>query len=367
MTLGEISDLLTWGTATAYTIAMIAFATNLVNSYGPGTDSPRQRKAALSPAAHERVGVSVGASAAQPSAAAATAGAGSSGAPQESSSGAPGVVGGERRERRRTRSLGIAMSVTWLGLALHVAAVITRGVAAGRAPWANMYEFCMVGTLVAMLVFAIVAVRKNVQFLGTFVTMLSVMFLVLGLTKFHVVADGVQPALQSYWLVIHVGVAVSAAGVLTVGFIAALLQLARDSYDTGSTLLRGEGRAIRGHNRFAWPALRWRWLESIPPASRLEVLSFRINAVGFVLWTFTLIAGSIWAEHAWGRYWGWDPKEVWTFVVWVVYAAYLHARATQRWTGRRAAYFVIVGYASVLFNFTGVNILFNGKHSYSQL
>jgi cytochrome c-type biogenesis protein CcsB len=178
------------------------------------------------------------------------------------------------------------------------------------------------------------------------------MFLGLGQEVFFVQADGVQPALQSYWLIIHVGVAISATGILTVAFLTSVLQLLRDSRDNGS--------AFAAHPWF-------RWLDGLPAPQQLERLSFRLNAIGFVLWTFTLIAGSIWAEHAWGRYWGWDPKEVWTFIVWVVYAAYLHARTTRGWSGRRAAYFVVVGYACVLFNFTGVNLVINGKHSYSGL
>ncbi|WP_345376206.1 cytochrome c biogenesis protein CcsA, partial [Promicromonospora umidemergens] len=111
----------------------------------------------------------------------------------------------------------------------------------------------------------------------------------------------------------------------------------------------------------------WRWLDNLPTAGALEALSFRLTAVGFVAWTFTLIGGAIWAESAWGRYWGWDPKEVWTFIIWVVYAAYLHARTTRGWAGRKSAYFVLVGYACVLFNFTAVNLIINGKHSYSGL
>jgi cytochrome c-type biogenesis protein CcsB len=111
----------------------------------------------------------------------------------------------------------------------------------------------------------------------------------------------------------------------------------------------------------------WAWLRSAPSARELEAFSFRLNAIGFVLWTFTLIGGAIWAEHAWGRYWGWDPKEVGTFVAWVVYAAYLHARTTRGWSGRRAAYVVFVGYAVVLANFTVVNLFVDGKHSYSGL
>ena len=112
---------------------------------------------------------------------------------------------------------------------------------------------------------------------------------------------------------------------------------------------------------------RWRLLDALPSTRELEALSFRVNAVAFVLWTFTVMAGAVWAEHAWGRYWGWDPKEVWSFIVWVIYAAYLHARTTRGWAGKRSAWFVVVGYATVIFNFTGVNLFFLGLHSYSGL
>jgi cytochrome c-type biogenesis protein CcsB len=254
--------------------------------------------------------------------------------------------------RRRSRARGIARSTTALGLLLHVAAVVLRGLAAQRAPWANMYEFTLVGTLVAVVVLTIVLRRRDLPFLGVLVSGFAVLALALGLLVFYIRADGVQPALDSYWLVIHVGVAITSTGVFMVAFAASVLQLLRDSRDHGSTALAGS---------------RWRWLEAVPRPTELEALSFRLNAVGFVLWTFTLIAGAIWAEHAWGRYWGWDPKEVWTFVIWVVYAAYLHARTTRGWGGRRAAWFVVVGFACVIANFTVVNLFFDGKHAYSGL
>lgn len=215
-----------------------------------------------------------------------------------------------------------------------------------------MYEFTLVGAFVALVVFLGVNVRRDIRWLGAFVTGIAILFIAVAQVNFFVPADGLQPALQSYWLVIHVGVAIIASGIFTVAFLMSVLQLLRDSRDEGSAILNRRG---------------WGWLELTPTPTRLEGLSFRLNAVGFVLWTFTVIAGAIWAEHAWGRYWGWDPKEVWSFVVWVVYAAYLHARTTRGWSGRRAAYFVLVGYACVIFNFTGVNLIFNGKHSYSGM
>lgn len=339
MNLSEISDLLAWGAATAYTVAMIAFAMDLSQV----TDAMVQRKTAR----------------------AKTAALVTSGGPEQygasSVTAAPEVV----EERRRSTALGIAMSVTTIGFLIHAAAFVTRWIAAGHVPWANMYEFWLSGTFVAVGVFLLLQLKFDVRFLGVVVTFLSALFLVLGLNVFHVVADEVQPALQNYWLVIHVGVAVAATGIFTVSFATSALQLLRDSRDNGSTLLRGEGTVVRGKNVAAWRILNWRFLDQIPTPTALEAMSFRLNAVGFVLWTFTIIGGAIWAEDAWGRAWGWDPKEVWSFVIWVVYAAYLHARTTRGWAGRRAAYFVLVGYACVLFNFTGVNLLFTGKHSYS--
>jgi cytochrome c-type biogenesis protein CcsB len=205
--------------------------------------------------------------------------------------------------------------------------------------------------------------------MGVLVLGIAVLALALALTVLFVQADAVQPALQSYWLVLHVGVAIIATGVFTVGFAAAVLQVLQDARERGHSRVgatREDGRTGALHRwRVTGPA--WEWLRSAPSARELEAFSFRLNAIGFVLWTFTLIGGAIWAEHAWGRYWGWDPKEVGTFVAWVVYAAYLHARTTRGWSGRRAAYMVFVGYAVVIANFTVVNLFVDGKHSYSGL
>ncbi|MFI2103577.1 c-type cytochrome biogenesis protein CcsB [Isoptericola sp. NPDC019693] len=326
MQIAELSVLLVWGAATALTIALVAFAIDLGRRTGARAE------------AHAETRASVAVGAASSTAAPVTGG----------GSGASGSAAAPARGR----AAGIAMSTTWLGTALLLVAIVLRGIAAGRTPWANMYEFTLVGSFMALAVFLGMNVRKDFRFLGAFVTGLSVLFLVLGVNVFYVAATGVQPALQNYWLVIHVGVAISATGIFTVAFVASVLQLLRDSRDSGSPYLLRPG---------------FRWLDRVPTPTSLEGLSFRLNAVGFVLWTFTIIGGAIWAEHAWGRYWGWDPKEVWSFVIWVVYAAYLHARTTRGWDGRRAAWFVVVGYLCVLFNFTGVNLIFNGKHSYSGL
>jgi cytochrome c-type biogenesis protein CcsB len=325
MELANLSVLLVWGAATALAIGFIAFAVDLSRLSGARVDA---RDAARS---REKVAV----------------GAGVEDAPVD----APVDDAGPAAPVSR-KLAGIGMSVTWLAAALLLIAIVLRGIAAGRTPWANMYEFALVGTFVAVAVFVGVNTRRDVRFLGAFVAGLGVLFLVLAQEKFFVAAMGVQPALQKYWLVLHVGVAIVATGIFTVAFVTSVLQLLRDARDNGSAMLGSR---------------RWGWLDHTATPGALESLSFRLNSVAFVLWTFTLIGGAIWAEDAWGRYWGWDPKEVWSFIVWVVYAAYLHARTTRGWSGSRAAWFVVAGYACVLFNFTGVNLIFNGKHSYSGL
>ena len=345
MSPGELSTILVWGATAAYAIAFVAFAIDLARLADTRTAARTDARRTL---------VTAGASAASggvdgaPSGA--VSGAAGAAAPGGASAGGPGAGGAGAAVRRR--AVGIAMSTTVLGLVFHVAGAVLRGLAAGRVPWANMYEFTVIGTLVAVGTFVGLTRWRDVRFLGTIVVGLAVVALGLALAVFWLPADPVEPVLQSWWLVIHVSIATISAGLLTVSFAASALQLLRDSRERGSARVAGP---------------RWRMLDALPPARELEALSFRITAVGFVLWTFTVMAGAIWAEHTWGRYWGWDPKEVWSFVVWVVYAAYLHARTTAGWSGRRAAWFVIAGYATVIFNFTGVNLFFQGLHSYSRL
>lgn len=324
MGLGELSTLLVWGATTAYAIALVAFAVDLA------------RLADVRVQARERVPALVGAGA------------------EAGAAGPSGTADGEAPGRApvRRRALGIAMATSTLGLLLHLVGTVLRGLAAGRVPWANLYEFDLVGSLVAVGVFLGLCRLRDVRFLGTLVMAVVVPALGLGLTAFYSPAQPVEPVLDSYWLVIHVSIATIATGLFTVSFASSVLQLLRDSRDAGSPRLVGHV---------------WRFLDGLPPAKELERLSFRITAVGFVLWTFTIMAGAVWAEHSWGRYWGWDPKETWSFVAWVVYAAYLHARTTRGWSGRRAAWFVIAGFVAVVWNRTGVNLLFDGEHSYADV
>ncbi|WHP19194.1 c-type cytochrome biogenesis protein CcsB [Cellulomonas sp. ES6] len=372
MALGDISTLLVWGAATAFTIALVAYSVALARVADVASREHRAaRQARVAAARQARVAAREAVGAGGPSSLVLPAD-----APAEVPAAAePPASGagddGSGATAAPSAATGIARSTTALGIVLLLVGIVLRGAAAGRWPTANMYEFTLVGTLVASVVLAVVQRRRVVPFLGVVVMGIAVLALVLGLNAFYVQADAVQPALQNYWLVIHVGVAIIATGIFTVAFATAVLQVLQDGRETGRSHLDHPWSRLDGLRR---PLARWRvtgpawsWLRTVPPARQLEALSFRLNAIGFVLWTLTLIGGAIWAEQAWGRYWGWDPKEVGTFVAWVVYAAYLHARTTRGWAGRRAAYFVYVGYAVVLANFTVVNLFVSGKHSYSGL
>ncbi|MCP2287002.1 Cytochrome C assembly protein, partial [Promicromonospora umidemergens] len=134
------------------------------------------------------------------------------------------------------RAAGIGLATTWLATALLVVAIVLRGVAAGRTPWSNMYEFTLVRTCASLLAFVLLNLRRDARFLGTFVTGIATLFLVLAVNAFYTPATGLFPALQSYWLVIHVGVAVGAAGIFTVSFLTSSLQLLRDSRDSGGAI-----------------------------------------------------------------------------------------------------------------------------------
>jgi len=245
----------------------------------------------------------------------------------------------------------VAVAVLAVGWALHAFAVVARGLAASRVPWGNLYEFMTTGALVIVTVYLAFLIRKDLRFVGTFVSGLVVAMMCAATMGFPTPVGHLQPPLQSGWLVIHVSIAVLSSSLFALSAAMSALQLLQGS---------AEKRAAAGRRG-------WSFLRLVPSARALENWSYRINAVAFVMWTFTLIAGAIWAEAAWGRYWNWDTKEVWTFVIWVVYAAYLHARATRGWTGTRAAWLSITGFLCIVFNYTIVNTFFPGLHSYAGL
>jgi cytochrome c-type biogenesis protein CcsB len=244
----------------------------------------------------------------------------------------------------------LAVVATVVGVLAHIGCLVTRGVAAGRVPWGNMYEFVLAVTLVGAVAWLIVLSRRpNLRHLGLFVALTEVLLLGLDGLVLYIPIEPLVPALNSYWLKVHVTAAILASGIFLVGFVAATMYLIRSGYD-------------RGKRNFPY-SLGPR----VPAAPALERLTFRLHAFAFPVWTFAVTAGAIWAEAAWGRYWGWDPKETWAFISWVVYAGYLHARATPSVKRSTATWIAVLGWATMMMNLFGVNLFISGLHSYSGL
>ncbi|MFI8949031.1 c-type cytochrome biogenesis protein CcsB [Streptomyces sp. NPDC053750] len=265
----------------------------------------------------------------------------------------PGAHGGTEKGDLYGR---IAISLTVLAFAIEAGGVLTRALSVERAPWGNMYEFNITLTTVAAGVYlALLALKKNVRWLGLPLTTTVLLDLGLAVTVLYTASDQLVPALHSYWLYIHVSTAIFCGAVFYVGAVGTILYLFKDSFE--SKLASGGTPG-----RFASSVL-----DRLPSAASLDKFSYRVNAAVFPLWTFTIIAGAIWAGDAWGRYWGWDPKETWSFITWVAYACYLHARATAGWKGRKAAYLALIAFGCWLFNYYGVNIFVSGKHSYADV
>ncbi|MGW0486419.1 cytochrome c biogenesis protein CcsA [Nonomuraea sp. NPDC003214] len=232
---------------------------------------------------------------------------------------------------------GIAgLVLAWLGWAANLGAIVTRGLAVDRWPWGNMYEFIVAICFAAVSAFLITQTRTNIRFLGGFVMVPAALGLGLASKVFYTSAGPVVPALNSYWIAIHVTAAIIASGLFVLAGVAGVL-----------FLVRGDG------------------LSRLPAKAELEKAAHRAIVLAFPLWTFAVIAGALWADRAWGRYWGWDPKEVWSFITWVGYAAYLHARVTAGWRGRAATVVQLVAFLALLFNLVGVNIFIEGLHSYA--
>jgi cytochrome c-type biogenesis protein CcsB len=249
---------------------------------------------------------------------------------------------------RRVEQFGrIGVALTIIGFLLSVAGVVTRALAAQRAPWGNMFEFTITAMVLFVGVYLILVWRAGLRWLGLPVTLLAAVGNGLAVTVFYVEVAPLVPALHSVWFLIHIVAAAISGAAFSVGGVMSILYLIKK---------RAEGRGtVRGY------------LGQLPDSRRMDLIAYRFLAFAFPLWTFTVAAGAIWAQYAWGRYWGWDPKETWALVTWVIYACYLHARSTAGWRGTKAAVIAIIGLASFWFNFVGINLLVSGLHSYAGI
>ncbi|MER7131457.1 c-type cytochrome biogenesis protein CcsB [Streptosporangium saharense] len=307
--LATLSDQLTLATVLLYIVAMIGYALDL--GFG------RVRSTTKARAAGEPALVTAG--------------------------GAPSAPREEASEEKAPpawalRAAPVALGLTWLGWTAHLVAILTRGWAIGRWPWGNMYEFVVAMCFAAVGAFLFMHLRYRNLFLGAFVTVAAALGLGFAVRYLYVQAGPVVPALNSYWVAIHVSAAIIASGLFIMAGVSGIL-----------FLVRKDG-AVR-----------------LPSRQDLERVAHRAIVVGFPIWTFAVIAGSLWADKAWGRYWGWDPKEVWAFITWIAYAAYLHARATAGFKGKAAMIVQLIAFACLMFNLVGVNIFLGGLHSYAEV
>lgn len=236
--------------------------------------------------------------------------------------------------------------LTGLAVLVHLVALVARGMAAdpNRVPWGNMYEFVLAGTFVVAGLYLVLHRRLDLAWMAPLVVGFVAATLMLAVLVLYDPVAPLTEALNSPWLVIHVMAAILATGAFTLGGFTSAVYLAKSR----------------------WPEARA--LTRTPTLAVLDRVSYRIHAFAFPVWTFAvLITGPIWAHQAWSAYWSWDPKEVWAFITWVVYAAYLHARATAGWKGRNAAILALVGVATLWFNFIGINYFSSiSQHSYAS-
>jgi len=248
----------------------------------------------------------------------------------------------------RTERVGrLASAFMVLGFLLLTTGVIFRGISAHRVPWGNMYEFSITGAFAFSGAYLFALKKYKLRWLGLPVSLAVLLTLGTAITLLYRPSAPLVPALKSTWLVIHVSAAIISGGVFLLANCVAAAYLILDRY---------EQKGVR-------PI----WAQRLPSLEVLDNLSYRLVALVFPLWTFAVIAGAIWAESAWGRYWGWDPKETWAFITWVAYAAYLHARVTVGWRGRKAAWLCLFAGSTFLFNYIYINVWGTGRHSYSGL
>jgi cytochrome c-type biogenesis protein CcsB len=368
--LSHLSDHFLLVALVLYSLAVIAFAAD----FAFGRRSPVVSRAGAG--VRHRVPAAVGAGAGAVDAGAVDSAAVDSGAPGSGAVDSGAVDGGAAASgavdsggaadgsaaaggrRRRTdvppgRLVRIALIFTTAGLALHLTGVITRGLAVHRVPWGDMYEFVISVTCVAVLFFLGLMIKYRPYHLGLFFMAPIVIIVGLAQTVIYTPAGPLVPALNSYWLAIHVTAMTLASGTFMVAAVLAVVYLFAER-----------------HTRRVAAGLSSRYGEVfrlLPSAERLDQIAYRTVVFAFPIWTFGIMAGAIWADEAWGRYWGWDPTETWAFITWVVYACFLHARVTAGWRGRRAAVIQLVGFGCLMFNLLGVSLFITGLHSYAGL
>ncbi|GAA3815292.1 c-type cytochrome biogenesis protein CcsB [Nocardioides panacisoli] len=260
------------------------------------------------------------------------------------------------RETERAEFLGrLGFLLTVIAAVAHAVSLVGRGMAGdpNRVPWGNMYEFTLTGSCLVTVMYLVLYRRLRLSWMAPLVLGFVLTVLMAARLWLYEPVAPLTEALNSYWLMIHVTAAIIATGAFTLGGIASAVYLVK----------------MRAQSRLPEGAELTGFLARVPTLDGLDRVAYRVHAFAFPVWTFAvLITGPIWAHQAWSRYWNWDPKEVWAFITWVVYAGYLHARATAGWKGRNAALLALLGVATLWWNFIGVNFFAgnNSQHSYAD-
>lgn len=249
------------------------------------------------------------------------------------------------------RRLGVITEVlVYVGVAVHFASVLLRGLAVQRFPWGNLYEYISVSILFAMVIAAGVLHREAMRVFWPWLLAPVLALMFYGGKNLYAEAAPVVPALQSFWLPIHVSIIALGCSIALISGVASILYILR-IYSDGS-----KGTGFVG-----------KLVAPLPNAQTLDSIAYRTAIWAFPLFGLGIVFGAIWAESAWNRYWGWDPKETVALISWIIYAIYLHARATSGWRNSKAAWINILGFATMVFNLFFINLVVSGLHSYAGL
>lgn len=252
------------------------------------------------------------------------------------------------KEAAARRFSGMTQSIVWLGIIIHLISVITRGLSVHRFPWGNLYEYISLVTLISMVVAAGVIYNRALRVLWPWVLSPVLALMFYGGMKLYLAAGDIVPSLKSFWFPIHVSTVSIGAGIGMISGVASLLYLLR--------MYQPKGKEKGFWGKVVLP---------LPDAKTLDALAYRSAVITLPIFGLGIVFGAVWAESAWGRFWNWDPKEVMSFVTWILYAGYLHARATSGWKSTRAAWINILALAAMIFNLFFVNLIFHGLHSYA--
>ncbi|OUC78337.1 c-type cytochrome biogenesis protein CcsB [Gordonia lacunae] len=274
----------------------------------------------------------------------------------------PGRVDESSRRTLGEKLGNMALPVVVVGLVAHIASIVLRGIATDRAPWGNMYEFISMTCAAGVLAGLVILRKREHRPLLSFVLLPVILLMFIAGRWLYTQAAPVVPALKSYWLAVHVSIISVSSGILLVSGVASILYLVKMRWAATSP---DDAAAVSTRPGVAG-AIR-RVVEHLPSAEHLDRLAYKCVVIGFPLFGLGVICGAIWAEAAWGRFWGWDPKETVSFIAWVIYAAYLHARATAGWRNNAAAWINVAGFVAMLFNLFIINLVVSGLHSYAGL